>query len=129
MAFLYETKQPVLENVVFISRVHTSLGNPSKDRQRFVDAVVLISAPDRSVKLSNFENPLERPSEFGLRMLGFAKLLLYMVTKDKKDCFTFQQHLRLYLLLNFQSKRSTDPQGGLPIKSDGGQNVGPYPLS
>ena len=51
-----------------------SLGNPSKDRQRFVDAVVLISAPHWSAKLSNFENLLEMPFEFGLRMLGFAKL-------------------------------------------------------
>ena len=51
-----------------------SLGNPSKDCQRFVDAVVLISAPDWSVKLSNFENFTETPFEFGLRMLGFAKL-------------------------------------------------------
>ena len=51
-----------------------SLGNPSKDRQRFVDAVVLISAPDWSVKLSKFENLLETPFEFGLRMLSFAKL-------------------------------------------------------
>ena len=50
------------------------LGNSGKDRQRFVDAVVLISAPDWSVKLSNFENLLETPFEFGLRMLGFAKL-------------------------------------------------------
>ena len=52
----------------------SSLGNPSKDRQRFVDAVVLISASDWSVKLSNCENLLETPFEFGLRMLGFAKL-------------------------------------------------------
>ena len=52
----------------------SSLGNPSKDRQRFVDADVLISAPDWSVKLPNFENLLETPFEFGLRMPGFAKL-------------------------------------------------------
>ena len=52
----------------------SSLWNSSKDRQRFVDAVVLISTPDWSVKLSNFENLLETPLEFGLRMLGFAKL-------------------------------------------------------
>ena len=51
--------------------------NPSRDRQRFVDAVVLISAPDWSVKLSNFENLLEMPFEFGLRMLGFAKLKMF----------------------------------------------------
>ena len=54
-----------------------SPGNPSKDRQQFVDAVVLlIFAPDWSVKLSNFQNLLETPLEFGLRMLGFAKLYL-----------------------------------------------------
>ena len=51
-----------------------SLGNPIKDHQLFVDAVVLISAPDWSLKLSNFENLLEMPFEFSLRMLGFAKL-------------------------------------------------------
>ena len=51
-----------------------SLGNSSKDRQRFVDADVLISAPDWSVKLQNVENLLETPFEFGLRMPGFAKL-------------------------------------------------------
>ena len=50
-----------------------SLGNHSKDRQRFVDAVILISAPDWSIKLSNFEK-LHSPFEFSLRMLGFAKL-------------------------------------------------------
>ena len=54
---------------------HCSLGNPSKDRQRFVDADVLISAPDWSVKLPNFENLLETPFEFSLRMPGFAKLI------------------------------------------------------
>ena len=51
-----------------------SIGNPIKDRQLFVDAVVLISAPDWSVKLLNFENLLEMPFKFSLRMLGFAKL-------------------------------------------------------
>ena len=47
------------------------------DRQRFVDADVLISAPDWSVKLPNFENLLETPFEFGLQMPGFAKLNWY----------------------------------------------------
>ena len=55
-------------------QLELSLENPSKDRTRFVDAVVLISAPDWSVKLSNSENLLETPFEFCLRMLGFAKL-------------------------------------------------------
>ena len=34
---------------------YSSLGNPGNDRQRFVDAVVLISAPDWLVGLLNFE--------------------------------------------------------------------------
>ena len=50
-----------------------SLGNLSKDCQRFVDAAVLISAPFWSVKLPNFENLLETPFEFGLRITGFAE--------------------------------------------------------
>ena len=56
-----------------------SLGNPSKDRQRFVVAFVLILAPDWSKSLSNFEIVVETPSEFGLRMSndGFAKLCNY----------------------------------------------------
>ena len=56
-----------------------SPGNPSKDRQRFVDSV-LISAPDWSIKLPNFENLLETPFEFGLRMPGFAKLYARFTT-------------------------------------------------
>ena len=38
-----------------------SLENPSKDRQRFVDAVVLISAADWSKALLNFENIVQTP--------------------------------------------------------------------
>ena len=53
----------------------SSQENPSKDRQRFVDAVVLILSPDWSVKLSNLEHLLETSFEFGPRMLGFAKLI------------------------------------------------------
>ena len=52
------------DNLVYLTQF--SLGNPSEDRQRFVDAFVLISAPDWSVKLSNFENLLDTPFEFGL---------------------------------------------------------------
>ena len=37
-----------------------------KDRQGFVDAIVLISVPDWSVKLLNFENVPETPFVFGL---------------------------------------------------------------
>ena len=40
-----------------------SLGNPSKDRQRFVEAGFLISAPDWSVRLSNFEYVADTPFE------------------------------------------------------------------
>ena len=57
---------PITEAVLHIRTKLFSLENPSEDRQRFVDAVVLISAPDWSVKLSNFENLLDTPFEFGL---------------------------------------------------------------
>ena len=57
-----------------LKKLKNSLENPSKDRQRFIDDDVLISARDWSVKLSNFENLLETPFDFGLRMPGFAKL-------------------------------------------------------
>ena len=60
-----------------ISIVNISLGNPSKDRQRFVDAIVFIPAPKWSNELSKFENIIE--TQFKLvferqMMLGFAKL-------------------------------------------------------
>ena len=54
-----------------------SLGNPDKDRQRFVDAIVLISTHDWPNKLQNVKDFVEMPFEFGLRtsmMLGFARL-------------------------------------------------------
>ena len=44
-----------------------SLGNPSKDHQRFADAIVLISSPDWSQTISNFEIVVEILFEFGLR--------------------------------------------------------------
>ena len=50
------------------------LRNPSKDSQRFVDAVVIISAPDWPVRLSNFDNVFDTPFEFGLRMSNNARL-------------------------------------------------------
>ena len=50
-----------------------SLGNPSKDGQRFVDAVVSISAPYWSVRLSNFENAVQTPFECGLRTTNDAR--------------------------------------------------------
>ena len=56
---------------------HLSLENPSKDRQRLADAIVLIAAPGWSNGLSNFENVVETQFEsvFARMMLGFAKLI------------------------------------------------------
>ena len=54
-----------------------SLGNPSKDRQQFVDAIVLFYGSDWLKRLSNFENIVETPFEFGLR-----------TSKDTRFCQT-----------------------------------------
>ena len=43
-----------------------SLEIPSNDCQQFVDAIVWISAPDWSKTVSNFENVVQSPFEFGL---------------------------------------------------------------
>ena len=51
-----------------------SLGNPSKDRQRFVDSIVLISTPDWLKELSSFENVVETPFEYSLRTSNNARL-------------------------------------------------------
>ena len=48
------------------------LGNPSKDRQRSVDAIVLISASVWPKRLSNFKNLVETSFEFGFRMSNDA---------------------------------------------------------
>ena len=56
----------------------TSLGNPSKDCQRFVDAIVLAVAPDWSKMLLNFKKTLKCHSNSAFEhqmMQGFAKLL------------------------------------------------------
>ena len=56
---------------------HSRLGNPSKDRRRFVDTIVLIAAPDWSKRLSNFENIIEGQFEsvFECQIQpGFSKL-------------------------------------------------------
>ena len=45
-------------------------GKSSRDLQRFVDPIVLISAPDR---LSNFKNFVEMPFKFGLRTSNDAR--------------------------------------------------------
>ena len=51
-----------------------SLGNPIKDRQRFVDTIVLISAADWPKQLSNLENVVQTPfGRIGLRTLNNAK--------------------------------------------------------
>ena len=39
------------------------LGNPSKDRERFVDTIILIATPDWSNRPSNFENVVETQFE------------------------------------------------------------------
>ena len=49
-------------------RVKFSLGNLSKDRQQFVDSFVLISASDRSNRLSHFENFVKTQFKPSLRM-------------------------------------------------------------
>ena len=43
--------------------LYNSLGHPGKDRQRFVDAIVLIPAPNWSNELSNFEHVVETQFE------------------------------------------------------------------
>ena len=60
----------------------SSLGNPSKDCQRFVDAFVLIFASDWSNRLSIFENVIEIQFELTFKrklLLGFARLFLLLV--------------------------------------------------
>ena len=62
---------------LFLS-VPLRLGNASKDRQRFVDAVVLILTPNRSNKLSNFENVIGTRFESVFQSQtksGFARLI------------------------------------------------------
>ena len=44
---------------IFSGIAQFSLVNPSKDRERSVDAIVFIAAPDWSDRLSNFENVIE----------------------------------------------------------------------
>ena len=54
-----------------------SLGNPNKGAQRFVDAIVLISAADVSKTHSNCENVVHTPFESAIEhgtTLCFAKL-------------------------------------------------------
>ena len=55
---------------LIVEFVMFSLGNLSKDRQRFVDAIVLIFAIDWWKRLSNFENVVQTPFELGLRTLN-----------------------------------------------------------
>ena len=56
-----------ISRIAKLSRIKFSLGNLSKDGQRFVDAFVLISASDRSNKLSHFENVVKMQFESSLR--------------------------------------------------------------
>ena len=54
------------------------LGNPSKGRQRFLNAIVLISVPDWSNGLSNYKNIIR--VQFGCgAMLGFAELIYQLL--------------------------------------------------
>ena len=62
-----------------------SLGNPSKDRQRFVDAIVLFCSSDWLKRLSNCENVVETPFEFGLR-----------TSNDARFCQTELRHIVKY---------------------------------
>ena len=55
-----------------------SLGNLTKDHQRFVDTFVSVFAYDWFNRLSNFENVAEAPFEPAFEhriMIGFAKLI------------------------------------------------------
>ena len=51
-----------------------SLGNPSKDRQRFVGGIILISTPVWLKGLSNFESVAETTFEYGLLTSNNARL-------------------------------------------------------
>ena len=54
-------KMPQVFLIRYGKTSNDSLGNPCKDQQRFVDAVVLVAAPDDQ-KASEFENSLKRRS-------------------------------------------------------------------
>ena len=65
-----------------------SLGNPSKDRQRFVDAIVLIYDSDWSKGLSNFENIVNTPFEFVLRTSNDARFCQTVEVVHQKSALT-----------------------------------------
>ena len=68
------TKTYALDCIIDCSYLF-SLGDASKDCQRFVDAIVLISAPDWSKRLLNFQNVVQTLAFERRTMLEFAKLL------------------------------------------------------
>ena len=70
-------KLNTLDPLIFDSYYLYSLGNPYKGRQRFVDAIVLIPAPDSSKRLLTFKNVGETPLECGLRTSKDAGLTLF----------------------------------------------------
>ena len=75
-----------------------SLRNPSKDRQPFVDAILLISAPDWSETLSNFKFSSRHHSNSAFKrgkLLRFAKLRL-RDAEQKKFLQPVLYTLRLY---------------------------------
>ena len=55
---------PAFQVFCLIQEGLSSLEDPSKDSQRFVDANVLISAHDWPKRLSKFENFVETPFKF-----------------------------------------------------------------
>ena len=62
------------------------LANPCKDRQRFVNSIVLIPAPGWSTRLSNFKNLVQTQSEFCLRTSKDARFCQAV----SKSCKTFE---------------------------------------
>ena len=49
------------------SLIQVSVEHPSKDSQRFIEAIVLISPADWSKTVSNFENVVQTPFEPALK--------------------------------------------------------------
>ena len=62
-----------LEWISHITDGNNSLANPSKDRQQFVDTILLISAPDWSKMVSNFEVVVVTPFEFDHRTSNYVR--------------------------------------------------------
>ena len=66
------------------------MGNPSKGRQRFVDPFVLILASDWLIRLSNFRQNSNQPSNVGDARFCQTDIERYSVTQsfgDRSICF------------------------------------------